>query len=135
VGFTYDYILSLFSGRLNRRDGKQVQNSKGVHRPHSHSLCREYDPYYLLWLQLTRWTGKYSRTGYFHTNGYEGQNGAYYWHLFGQFDRTEHPHPLPRHVLRPDGFVSASRYFCHTTPRGNWLDVRTSHLREPVAVC
>ncbi len=35
---------------------------------------------------LTSCAGQCSRTRYFRVDGYEGQNGAYYWYLRGQFE-------------------------------------------------
>ncbi len=69
-------------------------------------------------------------------DGYEGQNGAYYRHLRGQFDRTEHPLSFPSgSMLSPIGFVSANRHFRRAAPRGDWLVVRISCLMEQDPVC
>jgi hypothetical protein len=69
-------------------------------------------------------------------DGYEEQNGAYYWHLRGQFDCTEHPPSGPSDsVLIPIGFVSANRHLRRATPRSDWLVVRISYLMEVDPVC
>jgi len=92
----------LFSGRVDRGDGKQVRYPKNIHRSHSPSHCREYNPHFLSGLYLTRCAGKCGRTCHFRVDGYEGQNGAYYWHLRGQLDCTQYPLLLSCGLLSPD---------------------------------
>ena len=64
-------------------------------------------------------------------HGHEGQNGAYYWRLRGQFDRTEYPLSVSSgSMLNPIRFVAASRHLRVATPRGDRLVVSISYLVE-----
>lgn len=85
-------------------------------------------------LTLTRLAGKCRRTRHFRVDGYEGQNGAYYWDLRGQFDCTEYPLPAVgfRETLMN---LSANRYIRRSPPCGSWLVVSIPRLSEPVVIC
>ena len=63
-------------------------------------------------------------------HGYEGQNGAYYWCLRGQFDRTKSFSVSSGSMLNPIRSVAASRHLRLATPCGDWLVVSVSYLVE-----